>query len=309
MKRSNIIITITILIVTMFVMMAFNTIPLNNFSVPSENSITNTGMVNTVPSLAKSSATYGHAKRMEVYNGGNNNVAKYSTDGNWAGYVLTSSNPDFQAICGSWIVQTVSSSPYGNSAQWIGIGGVGNSKLIQTGTASDAGSGDISYQAWYELLPNAPVYLSLNVKPGNIMSASISDNTVNGNSWTIFIKDVTSGKSYTTTVSYNPCMKSAEWIEERPNMSPYTLANFGTAKFGSYYTGGTANQVIYGSSGSEKPKTTQTEPDRVPLPPKYYIGQLSYTMYNIEYNGLLTSTSSLDGTPCSSFTVTWEGSG
>src|SRR5277367_443191 len=86
---------------------------------------------------------------------------------NWAGYIATGST--FKSVEAHWRVPTVSAS--GNeeaSATWIGIDGVTNRSLIQTGTAQDSSSTGVSYFAWAEILPSAPVDL-FPVSPGDEM--------------------------------------------------------------------------------------------------------------------------------------------
>lgn len=172
---------------------------------------------------------------------------------NWGGYVVASSfsspQPIVTAVHGSWIVQAVqpsSSATY--SAQWIGIGGYfsSDSSLIQTGTESDSSSGSTTYNAWYELLPNSETAISsLTISPGDKIDASVvcsGSCTSATQGWTITVKDVTTGQQFTTTQSYSSSLKSAEWIEERPEtcFGPFcsltTLANFGTAYYGQDYT-------------------------------------------------------------------------
>ena len=74
------------------------------------------------------------------------------------------------------------------SATWIGIDGVTNRSLIQTGTAQDSSSTGASYFAWAEVLPYAPVELGP-VSPGDEMRASIVDDS--SGTWTITIADET----------------------------------------------------------------------------------------------------------------------
>ncbi len=186
-------------------------------------------------------------------NGTDRNIrVAQASSSNWGGYAVASSFSSpvavITAVEGSWVVQTVlpsSSATY--SAQWIGIGGyfMGDASLIQTGTESDSTGGVQSYDAWYELLPASETSIStITVSPGDTMSASVictASCTSTTQTWTISIEDMTTGKSFSTSVSYASSLLSAEWIEERPEVcsivcSLTTLANFGTADFGFDYT-------------------------------------------------------------------------
>src|SRR5579862_5253291 len=100
--------------------------------------------------------------------------AQQSTSANWAGYVVQSqSGQSFTSVSGSWIQPTVSaSSSTASSAFWVGLGGAGQQSqaLEQVGTGTDTANGQVSYYAWYELVPAAQQRLSIAVHPGDRMS-------------------------------------------------------------------------------------------------------------------------------------------
>ena len=145
---------------------------------------------------------------------------------NWSGYAVTGAG--FSSVTGQWTVQSVSRTKKASySSQWVGIDGFNNSSLIQTGTESDYFQGAAHYDAWWEILPAAETVIpSLPVRPGDLMSASVSSNG-NG-TWTITIRDVTTGGSFSTVQSYSGPQTSAEWIEEAPTVGGRIapLANF-----------------------------------------------------------------------------------
>jgi len=145
---------------------------------------------------------------------------------NWSGYAITGSG--FTAVTGAWTVQAVSPTKKASfSSQWVGIDGFNNSSLIQTGTESDYYRGSAHYDAWWEILPASETVIpSLPVHRGDQMSASV---TSNGNgTWTITIRDSTTGGSFSTVQSYNGPRTSAEWIEEAPTVGGRiaTLAHY-----------------------------------------------------------------------------------
>ncbi len=149
---------------------------------------------------------------------------------NWSGYIAGGST--FTRVAARWKVPTVQpSSGQEASATWIGIDGVTDRSLIQTGTAQDSSSGGTSYFAWAEVLPAAPEELGP-VYPGDEMSASIVDSE---GTWTISISDETEGAGASGQVAYDGPGSSAEWVEEAPTSSltgqVLPLANFGTARF------------------------------------------------------------------------------
>ncbi len=151
---------------------------------------------------------------------------------NWSGYAITSGAP-YNAITGTWTVPAAGSTKTASySSNWIGIDGFNNSNLIQTGTESDNAHGRATYAAWWEILPAAETRISsITVRPGDVMTASISKGT--GSSWTITLTDTTTGKSFSTVQNYTGPQTSAEWIEEAPQVGGKvaTLAHYGQSKF------------------------------------------------------------------------------
>jgi Peptidase A4 family len=142
--------------------------------------------------------------------------AQSATSENWAGYVA--SGKTFSSVSGSWTVPKVTASADSNqaySAQWVGLGGTGNSSsLEQIGTSADYANGQANYYAWYELLPAAETKVDLAVHPGDNISATVS---VSGTTVHLSLTDTTNGQSVNKTLSMsNPDTSSAEWIVEAP---------------------------------------------------------------------------------------------
>lgn len=154
---------------------------------------------------------------------------------NWAGYIATGAS--FTSVSGSWVVTQVSGNGTSSDATWVGIGGAISSDIIQTGTRAIVNSnGQVSYQAWYEVLPATSQNIPLTISPGDSMTASVSQQSVN--QWAISLIDSTTGKNYETTVTYTSSLSSAEWIEEMPVLgnSFIPLDNFGSVQFSTMST-------------------------------------------------------------------------
>ena len=156
----------------------------------------------------------------------------------WAGYTVEKDSfPEFEVIgiSAAWVVPRLDISVInGSSSAWIGIGGELDKTLIQVGTEHDVTNDQESYSAWYELLPSFAVHLTtINVAPGDIMSASINLVNPNTNNWNIQISDITNGQTFNQNFLYNSTRSSGEWIVERPtvNNKITTLSNFGTVTF------------------------------------------------------------------------------
>jgi len=164
---------------------------------------------------------------------------------NWAGYVVGSSSSgssgtEYKSVTGTWVQPTANcSNGQGYSAFWDGLGGAGQTEALeQAGTEADcSASGSASYFAWYELVPSAPVQVSMAVHPGDSITSKV---TVEGSNVTIDLSNNTTGQTFTKTLQMsNPDTSSAEWIAEAPssctqgvsNCTPLALTDFGTVKF------------------------------------------------------------------------------
>jgi Peptidase A4 family len=144
----------------------------------------------------------------------------------WSGYAVTAGAP-YTSASGTWQVPDVSydggNTPYGYEYvfNWVGIGGYGDSTLIQLGTESVVStSGAKLYYVWYELYPDVARPISETVKPGDIVTASLqctaacAPNSVQ--TWRLVISDETAGWTWTQSFQYQSSMASAEWITEPP---------------------------------------------------------------------------------------------
>jgi hypothetical protein len=93
--------------------------------------------------------------------------------------------------------------------------------------------------AWIEFLPQTSITLdTVNISPGDQITASIQlvDSTVD--QWAIYFKDRTTNQEYTNSFIYVSSQLSAEWIVERPELtSPRSrgtltnLTDIGTVTF------------------------------------------------------------------------------
>jgi hypothetical protein len=133
----------------------------------------------------------------------------------------------FTSISGEWTVPAATQHTAGeaeNSATWVGIGGgcvtdncdVTDNTLIQAGTEQDtSASGQASYDAWWEIIPEPETQVSLPVSPGNTVQVTVTQTSTPG-IWSIVIGNLTTGQTFTTTTPYSSSMDTAEWIEETP---------------------------------------------------------------------------------------------
>ncbi len=167
----------------------------------------------------------------------------YNINGyNWGGYAATGSG--FTSVSASWTeANATCNSTDDLYAPWVGIDGYSSSTVEQTGVATDCSSGSPVHQAWYEMYPASPVYLSLSSYPvsaGDHITASV--NYAGSNQYTLKLTDSSRGWTYTTTKSLSSSRASAEVIIESPTGA---YPNFGTLNF----TSATVNGTSLGSFG------------------------------------------------------------
>ena len=148
---------------------------------------------------------------------------------NWSGYAATGGS--FTSVTGTWTVPQPSGASVGADATWVGIGGVNTRDLIQAGTQSMSSGGAVRYEAWIEMLPATSETVALTVRPGDSVTATITEQSAG--TWLITIKNNTTAQSYRNTVGYSSSRSSAEWIEEAPSTgrSVLPLTDFGVVTF------------------------------------------------------------------------------
>jgi hypothetical protein len=155
------------------------------------------------------------------------------TSRNWAGYNATGGQ--FTAVTGTWIVPHVNAqgaTSISTDASWVGIGGVTSRDLIQSGSEAEVvGPGDVVYDTWIEMLPAPPTVVPLAIVPGDSVSVAITQ--TQPGTWSISLKNGTTGKSYQTSVQYRSSNSSAEWVEEAASTrrTVVPLDQFGKVQF------------------------------------------------------------------------------
>jgi hypothetical protein len=178
---------------------------------------------------------------------------------NWAGYAIAAPANSVSVVRGSWIEPAITcpTTSLQYASFWVGMDGLTSSTVEQTGTLAECNNGVASYSSWYEFFPSSSVNItSLIIRPGNIISAVVRY-FLTTNKFTVTIKDVTTGKSFSHTAAVPTAVRnSAEWIAEAPSSCTYTctvlpLANFRTVSFGKSATlvTGTDTATISGVTG------------------------------------------------------------
>jgi Peptidase A4 family len=155
-----------------------------------------------------------------------------ATSENWAGYVAAGAAGAFTSVSSSWAEPTATCGASETfSSFWVGLDGAGTDTVEQTGTEADCANGAATYQGWFEMFPNAPVFYDNPVQPGDAMSASVVAN--GGGSFTLTLTDSTEGWTKTTQQTSDTAqLGSAEIIAEAPSDGQVLpLSDFGTVQF------------------------------------------------------------------------------
>ncbi|HTJ69896.1 MAG TPA: G1 family glutamic endopeptidase [Actinospica sp.] len=165
-----------------------------------------------------------------ISHGGGRNTTTTST--NWSGYAATGANGAFTSVTTTFTQPAVTCTS-GNqySSFWVGLDGYSSNSVEQTGTEADCSGSSASYSAWYEMYPKFPVTYSNPVKPGDVITESV---TFSGTkSYTLTLTDTTEGWTKTTTASSSKgARSSAEVIAEAPySGGVLPLADFGKVSF------------------------------------------------------------------------------
>jgi hypothetical protein len=148
---------------------------------------------------------------------------------NWGGMAATGSG--FTSVAATWTEPTATCNSTNDLyAPWVGIDGYGSSTVEQTGVATDCSSGHAVYQAWSEMYPANPVYLSTStypVSPGNSITASVV--YAGSSNYTLKLVNNSRGWTFTITKKLRSAKRlSAEVIIESPTAA---YPNFGTISF------------------------------------------------------------------------------
>jgi hypothetical protein len=196
------------------------------------------------------------------------NQINQSFSANWSGYseATFATGLTYTGATGEWTVPLaalVSGFPEAYSSAWVGIGGqcenssctIVDSTLLQLGTESDVSSSGVgTYYAWYEALPQPPVTLPLAVNPGDVIVAGLAMSKQSSSlsqTWVLRMEDRTTGGSWTSMVSYQSSLLSAEWIVEAPGQATniLPLADYRIMTFDRGTINGGANPHLVASDG------------------------------------------------------------
>jgi hypothetical protein len=137
---------------------------------------------------------------------------------NWSGY-LAGGGP-FSVTDATFNVPNLTAAPSTTStSEWVGIDGTDpkDRSLIQAGVSEtyDPKANLVRFHAWWEILPALETIVPLPVNAGDRISVSIG--RLSRGTWRIAIRNVTRGRTFTTTQPYGGPGRTADWIVEAPS--------------------------------------------------------------------------------------------
>lgn len=140
---------------------------------------------------------------------------------NWGGYAAYRRGVRFRYVSASFFVPYLdcTATPDAQSAHWVGLDGLHNPTVEQAGISANCKGTRPIYRAWYEMVPQNPVYVPFAISPGDAMTASVYFSK-QAAAFTLRIADVTTGR-HISRVTACPgrasCARSAaEAISEPP---------------------------------------------------------------------------------------------
>jgi hypothetical protein len=190
------------------------------------------------------------------------NAAAQST--NWSGYAAHSGK--FRSVSATWVVPkpkcAAGSKKY--AAFWVGLDGYKSGSVEQTGTDSDCKGKNPKYYGWYEFFPAAPVFFTSKVRPGNVISASV---TFSGsNTYKLVLQNRSRGWTKVITKHASSLARSsAEVITEAPSstngvlpLADFVKINYSSARVNGKLLKnvGATRIVMINNSGKNKDTTS-----------------------------------------------------
>jgi Peptidase A4 family len=210
----------------------------------------------------------------------------------YAGYEILTATASIKDVRANWRVPQIAklcSSRFTSSTFLVGMDGAsGSGASALVGTRTGCSSGSAYYSAWV-VLGGFSRTLSITIAPADHVYGEVKYNS-GPRSMTVIFKDLTTGKSYSHTLSGSTARIGAVWLAEDPYATfatLYPLTDFGWVTFtNASATIGGHTHNIGGFSSSWQ----------------------AWTMWGINFNGAKATTSALSNHG-SQFVVTWKRAG
>lgn len=121
---------------------------------------------------------------------------------NWGGYAAFRPGTRFRFVAGTFFVPYLdcATTPNAQSAHWVGIDGLHDSTVEQAGISANCHGSTPVYSAWYELVPNGPVFPHITIRPGDSIAASVYFSRSTSR-FTMRLADTTDGQHFSHTAA------------------------------------------------------------------------------------------------------------
>lgn len=156
-------------------------------------------------------------------------TASAQVTSSWAGYAASSST--YTSVTATWVQPSLAcGSVDSDVALWVGLDGISDATVEQVGTEAGCVGGAAEYEAWYEMYPAAPVYLSQRLSPGDSVTATVSATTAGV--FTLTVEDATAGWTASSKHTDTSAPRSsAEVALEVPSAGGIGTGSGGTVRF------------------------------------------------------------------------------
>jgi len=182
--------------------------------------------------------------------GGQTGGTGSQTSTNWSGYALVTSRSIITCVEAEWVQPTVRchGTKQTSVSIWVGLGGFGQGRLVQIGTAIDCINGDSIDYSWHESLPKErrEIDTPVSIKAGDRVWAQAR--WVGGSNYQLSLANLTDPDGFTIkSVNGGLRRTEAEWIAEAPSACTATrcrvlaMPNWGKVTFD--HIGTTVNGV------------------------------------------------------------------
>jgi Peptidase A4 family len=152
-----------------------------------------------------------------------------------AGYAIKAAFSKVTDVQANWHVPAIAKACPASlttySFAWVGIDGVTSPTFEAIGTATNCVAGSVVHYAWYELYPTISKTIKMNISAGDTMHGEVKV-PIPG-AFTLTLKDLTKGKSFSVTKGFTAQRTSAEWFASTAVSGPLTLpmTDFGKVTF------------------------------------------------------------------------------
>ena len=152
--------------------------------------------------------------------GGQTGTTASQTSTNWSGYAIVASRAIITCVEAEWVQPRVKchGTKQTSVSIWVGLGGFGQSRLVQIGTAIDCVNGASINYSWHESLPKErrEIDTPVSITEGDRVWAQAR--WIGGSTYQLSLANLTDPDGFTIkSVNGGLSRTEAEWIAEAPS--------------------------------------------------------------------------------------------